>query len=226
MIARALSMVERALASTRRVSFVALWVVLIAQVVWTAFAIFHQHTRPSDLLYPLVFVPAAALLAATGGRVGWIAVVPRLLIAFGFLENVADRLGFLGPPGAPNVSWGDFHHFIAYTAQVNAFAPAAIIPTLAVLATIGESTCGLLMLVGYRVRLAAAASAALLTVFGTAMVASGLSEAQYNVYLMAVCAWALAATGSSTLSVDAVRAASLRPPGREMEERSPLLERP
>ena len=84
----------------------------------------------------------------------------RLLIGFAFFENVIDRLGFIGPPGAPGVSWGDFPHFIAYTAQVNAFAPPAIIPALAVLATIAEGTFALTMLLGLRVRLAAAGSAA------------------------------------------------------------------
>jgi len=190
------------LARSRPVALAALWIVLAAQVAWTV----HDYTtaRPAlgDILYPLLFVPAAALLAVTRGRIGWIATIPRLLIGISFVYNVADRLGLLGPPGAPNVSWGDFQHFIAYTAQVNAFAPPTFIPALAVLATIAEGSLGLAMLLGLWTRLACAGSAVLLTVFATAMVMSGLSQFQYNVYLMAVAAWFLATGSASALSVD------------------------
>jgi putative oxidoreductase len=192
------------LGQSQRAAFVVLWFALIAQVIWTGYDYVHAHPPLGDLLYPLIFVPAAALLAITAGRVRWVAPIPRLLIGIGFLDNVADRLGLLGPPGAPYVSWGDFHHFIAYTAQVNAFAPRAVIPALAVMATIGEGTLGLAILLGIRIRLAAASSAVLLGVFATAMALSGLSQFQYNVYLMAAAAWALATIDASALSVDGV----------------------
>ena len=126
------------------------------------------------------------------------------LIGVAFFENVIDRLGFIGPPGAPGVSWGDFQHFIAYTAQVNAFAPAAIVPALAVLATIAEGTFGVTMLLGVRVWLASVGSALLLFTFATAMVLSGLSQFQYGVYLMSIAAWALATVDASALSVDSL----------------------
>jgi len=189
--------VEDRLRASRGTAFVVLAVVVIAQLLWTTYHILHARPAFADIYYPVIFTPAAAVLALTWGRVRWWATIPRLLIAAGFLENVADRLGVLGPPGAPGISWGDFHHFIAYTAQVNAFAPPAIVPTLAVLATIGESTCGLTMLLGIRISLAAAASGLLLFVFATAMVLSGLSQFQYSVYLMSVTAWALATLDGS-----------------------------
>jgi uncharacterized membrane protein YphA (DoxX/SURF4 family) len=202
--------VEDRIRSTRDTAFMALWLVLVAQVVWTVYYIAHTHPAFADIYYPLVFAPAAAGLAITRGRVRWWATIARMLIGVGFLENVADRLGLLGPPGAPGVSWGDFQHFIAYTAQVNAFAPAAIIPALAVLATIGESTFGLTMLLGVRIPLAAAGSALLFFIFATAMVLSGLSQFQYNVYLMSVTAWALATIDASFLSVDSLLRRSSR----------------
>ena len=197
------------LRASRDAAFVVLWVVLIAQVVWTTYYIAHVRPAFADIYYPVIFAPAAAVLALTGGRVRWWATVPRLLIAIGFLENVVDRLGFLGPPGAPGVSWGDFQHFISYTAQVNAFAPAVMIPALAVLATIAESTCGIMMLLGFRIQLAAVASAMLLFVFATAMVLSGLSQFQYSVYLMSVTAFTLSTINASALSVDGLLAHSV-----------------
>ncbi|HWZ57383.1 MAG TPA: hypothetical protein VNW46_00300 [Gemmatimonadaceae bacterium] len=180
---------------TRQTAFTALWLLLAAQVIWTVYDVVRAHPPFADIYYPVLFIPAAAGLAITSGRVRWWTRIPRLLIGVAFVVNVADRLGLLGPPGAPGVSWGDFQHFIAYTAQVNAFAPRAIIPALAVLATIAEGTLGLAMLIGFRVRLASAGSALLLFVFATSMVLSGLSQFQYSVYLMSVAAWALATIG-------------------------------
>jgi putative oxidoreductase len=198
------SRAERAIVRSRQPVFIAMWVLIAVQVIWTVS--FCVRTRPSfsDIYYPVIFTPFAVALALTSGRVRWVATGVRLLVGLAFFENVIDRLGFLGPPGAPGVSWGDFPHFIAYTAQVNAFAPAAIIPALAVLATIAEGTLALTMLVGIRVRLAAAGSALLLFVFASAMVLSGLSELQYGVYLMSITAWALATVDASAFSVDAL----------------------
>ena len=203
---------EHSIASTRRPAFLALWVMLVVQIVWTVYFCVHTHPAFADIYYPVIFTPFAAALALTGGRVRWVATSVRLLVGFAFFENVIDRLGFIGPPGAPGVSWGDFPHFIAYTAQVNAFAPAALIPALAVLATVAEGTFGVTMLLGMRVRLAAVGSSLLFFVFASAMVLSGLSEMQYAVYLMSVTSWALATVDASALSVDAlfVRSPSVR----------------
>jgi len=189
---------------TRRTAFVALWAMVIVQIVWTVYYCVRTHPAFTSIYYPVIFTPVAAALALTAGRVRWVATIARLLIGVAFFENVIDRLGFLGPPGAPGVSWGDFQHFIAYTAQVNAFAPASIVPALAVLATIAEGTFGVTMLLGVRVRFASVGSALLLFAFATAMVLSGLSQLQYGVYLMSIAAWALATVDASALSVDSI----------------------
>jgi uncharacterized membrane protein YphA (DoxX/SURF4 family) len=127
-----------------------------------------------------------------------------MLIAIAFLQAVGDRFGFFGGPGTPGVSWGDFAHFIAYTGVVNSFLPHAVIPTLAVLATIAEITCGLTMLLGISIRYAAIGSAILLFAFATAMTISRLSQFSYGVYLMCAGALALATIDTSLLSVDAL----------------------
>ena len=199
-----LTRAEERIAQTRSPAFIALWAMVIVQVIWTVSFCVRTHPTFSSIYYPVIFTPFAAALALTSGRVRWIATATRLLIGLAFFENVIDRLGFIGPPGAPGVSWGDFQHFIAYTAQVNAFAPAAAIPALAVVATIAEGTFGVTMLAGVRVRLVSVGSALLLFTFATAMVLSSLSEMQYGVYLMAITAWALATTDASALSVDAL----------------------
>jgi putative oxidoreductase len=195
---------ERRLERTRRAAFGALGLLLLAQGGWTAYALLRGGLSAGDLYYPLLFGPPVALLWATRGRVRWVAVLPRLLIGLSFAWNVADRLGAFGPHGAPGVAWGDMAHFTAYTAKVNAFAPAALVPALAVVATVAEGVLGVAMLLGVRTRLAAAGSALLLLLFATAMVLSGLSQAQYGVYLMAAGAWALATVDATALGLDAL----------------------
>ena len=47
-----------------------------------------------------------------------------------FLLLVSDRFGFYGNSGERGVSWGTFERFLGYAAEVNAFAPAWMIPFL------------------------------------------------------------------------------------------------
>ena len=48
-------------------------------------------------------------------RVAVVTIFARLSLGFSFLSAVADRFGLWGPYGIPNVAWGDFGHFTAYT---------------------------------------------------------------------------------------------------------------
>jgi uncharacterized membrane protein YphA (DoxX/SURF4 family) len=104
----------------------------------------------------------------------------RFALGAAFLSAVAGRFGLW--TGTP---WGEaLARFIDYTAEVNAFMPAATIPWLAGAATTAEVTLGTALVVGFRVREAAAASAVLLAIFGTAMAISfGLkSPLDYSVF--------------------------------------------
>jgi putative oxidoreductase len=186
----------------RALAFVLLWSALIAQVAWMLVRYFHAHVPVASMGYPLTFVISCLLLALTNGRIRWIATLLRVLIAIAFLEAVCDRLGLFGGPGAPGVSWGDFAHFVAYTGKVNSFMPRAVIPTLAVLATIAEIAFGVAMLLGISTRNAAIGSAILFFLFATAMTISGLSQFAYAVYLMSAAALSLATVDASLLSVD------------------------
>jgi hypothetical protein len=52
----------------------------------------------------------------------------RLSLAAGFLSAVADRFGLWGPPGTPNVAWGDWQPFVEYVGKLNWFVPRSVIP--------------------------------------------------------------------------------------------------
>lgn len=120
----------------------------------------------------------------------WTAVYARLALGAAFLSGIASRFGLWGK----GVGYGDFAHFEAYTAQVNAFMPARTIPFLAWSATVAELVLGLALVIGFKPRWTALASAGLLAVFGLAMAISfGPKEPlDYSVFTASACALLLA----------------------------------
>lgn len=128
----------------------------------------------------------------------------RLALGAAFLSAVLDRLGFYGPPGAPNVAWGDFTEFTQYTARVNPWAPTALVPILASVATGAEALCGIALLLGFRTTEAALASGILLCLFAAGMTAgTGLKSAlDASVLSAAAAAFSLALLGPGGWSLD------------------------
>ncbi|RKE52319.1 DoxX family membrane protein [Sphingobacterium detergens] len=128
----------------------------------------------------------------------------RLAVATAFLSAVADRLGFWGAPGTANASWGNWANFVAYSNQLNFFAPAAMGNVLAIGATILEVIFALLLLIGYRTRLAALLSGSLLTIFALMMTLSfGIKVTfNYSVWVGASACFLLGSYRNFALSVD------------------------
>lgn len=93
----------------------------------------------------------------------------RLALGISFLSAVADRFGFWGVYGQPNVSWGNYARFVNYTAKLNWFLPARMIPALAGVATAAEILFGILLIVGWKTRITALLSGVLLTIFALTM---------------------------------------------------------
>ena len=93
----------------------------------------------------------------------------RLALGITFLSAVADRFGLWGAYGQPNVVWGNYARFVDYTAKLNWFLPAAIIPALAAIATVAETLFGLLLLLGWKTRISSLLSGLLLISFAVTM---------------------------------------------------------
>jgi hypothetical protein len=115
-----------------------------------------------------------------------------IALALASLSAVADRFGLWGKPGRPGVSWGNMgqHEAVnAYVAKLNWFLPAAVIPLTSCAATAAEILLGLGLLIDWRLRWVALASALLLSCFGlTMLLALGLkAPLDYSVFT-AVCA--------------------------------------
>ena len=102
----------------------------------------------------------------------------------------------VGAAGGPNVSWGNWDRFVAYSTRLNWYLPDALQQPVAALATAGELMFAVALIAGIYTRLAAYGAASLLTCFALAM-ATGLgirSPLDYSVFVDAAGAWLLAAT--------------------------------
>jgi len=122
----------------------------------------------------------------------------RWATAANFLSAVASRFGLWGKEGS---NWKDF---LAYTAEVNSFAPAGIIPLLAVASTTLEIIFSLMLIIGYKTRWAACGAALLTLVFALAMSYSfGIKEPlDYAVFVDCTSAFLLATMPRYRWSID------------------------
>ncbi len=94
-------------------------------------------------------------------------VYARLALGSAFLSAVAARFGLWQDRG-PH----PFAQFIRYTGEVISFLPAWMIPAAAVAATIAETSLGIALMAGFRLRWTALGAAVLLVMFGGAMAIS------------------------------------------------------
>jgi len=140
----------------------------------------------------------------------------RYALGLSFLSAVADRFGWWGPFGRPNVAWGDFTRFVEYTGRLNWFLPHAAILPLAVMSTGAEILLGLLLLAGWHTRISALCSGMLLLAFGLAMtLALGVkAPLNFSVFSAAAGSLLLAACPAFPFSVDELQ----KPTSRSIAE--------
>lgn len=119
----------------------------------------------------------------------------RIALGAAFLSAVASRFGIWDR----TLDLKHFANFIEFAADVNSFLPRAVIPYVAVLATVCETLFGILLILGLWPRWVSLGSAILLAMFGTAMAISfgPKSSLDYSVF---------SASGASVLlALDAFR---------------------
>jgi uncharacterized membrane protein YphA (DoxX/SURF4 family) len=131
----------------------------------------------------------------------------RLALATGFIILGFDRLGLWGPNGKPWVSWGDWKHFSAYAHEVMRFLPGGLAEMLAIIATAGEISFGILLLLGLFTRQAAIGSGLLTGCFAIAMTISyGInSPINYSVFTVSAASFLLSTLPEYRWSIDAWR---------------------
>ncbi len=131
----------------------------------------------------------------------------RLALGTAFLSAVADRFGVWGPPEATGVAWGSFENFLGYAATLNPYLPEPLRPALGWFVTIAETTLGVALIVGFRIRETAALSGGLLMAFAFGMTSAlGVkSPLDYSVFTAAAGSFLLAVHSKSPLSIDVWR---------------------
>ena len=134
-------------------------------------------------------------------------VVLRLALGVTFLAALTDRLGLWGPPGSPNVAWGNFERFAAYAATLNPWAPTALIPAIVWIVTVAETCLGCALILGFFTRWSAFWSGVLLLLFALGMTAGTGVKAALNasVFSASAAAFALSTRHVYAWSVDALR---------------------
>jgi putative oxidoreductase len=115
----------------------------------------------------------------------------RLALGIGFILPVLDRTGVFGPAGQNNVSWGNWASFCEYTHALLPFLSKAVSDIFALLATIAEVVFGVLLIIGYKIRLTAIGSCLLTLTFALCMAIFTGIKAPFNYSVFPVSAGAL-----------------------------------
>jgi len=115
----------------------------------------------------------------------------RLAIGLGFILPVMDRFGWLGAPGNPTVGWGNWSIFLDYTNSLMPYLSRPLANIMAIIATAGELVFGILLIIGYKIRLAATGSFLLTLMFALSMLIFANYRAPFNYSVFVVSASAL-----------------------------------
>lgn len=149
-------------------------------------------------------------IGASANLLTFSSIFLRFALGFSFLSAVGDRFGFWGSFGEPHVAWGTFSRFAAYTAQLNWFLPKGTIFTLAIVSTCAETILGLMLLLGWKTRIAAFLSGVLLLLFALTMTAAlGIKDPlDMSVFSASGGAFLLATCAEFPFSIDRLRRTS------------------
>lgn len=136
----------------------------------------------------------------TSQKVHFAQLFLRIAIAVTMLSAVADRFGFWGA----NSSWGNWESFEKYTRSLTPFLPEMLSRFAAYSATFLEILFPIMLLMGYKTKLAAYGSGFLLMTFALSMtIAFGMkAPLDYSVWIGCAAAFLLANQNEYSLSLD------------------------
>lgn len=128
----------------------------------------------------------------------------RLAIAATMLSAVADRFGFWGD----NSAWGNWENFEKYSNQLTFFLPEILSKFSAYTATFLEIIFPLMLILGFKTRIAAYGTGFLLLIFALSMtVALGVkAPLDYSVWIGSAAAFLLASRERYPFSTDEILA--------------------
>ncbi|KIO76131.1 hypothetical protein TH53_16715 [Pedobacter lusitanus] len=113
----------------------------------------------------------------------------RIALGIGFLVTVSDRMGLLGPMGTENknIEWGNWTNFITYTGTLMPYLDRPAVNVIGGIATLAETIIGIMLITGFKTRLAAIGSCMLTLVFALMMTIFLGIKAPINFAVFPVC---------------------------------------
>ncbi|AQX02982.1 DoxX family protein [Elizabethkingia anophelis] len=126
----------------------------------------------------------------------------RIAISVTMLSAVADRFGFWGD----NSSWGNWKNFEVYTQKLTYFLPEILSIFSAYIATFLEILFPVMLILGYKTRIASYGSGILLLVFAVSMAVALGTKAplDYSVWIGSAGAFLLAVQQEYSYSIDSM----------------------
>jgi len=142
----------------------------------------------------------------------------RFALGLGFILPVMDRLGWMGAPGSAGVAWGDWSHFIDYTHTLVPFLNRPLANIMGIFATMAESTFGVCLILGFKIKQMALGAAILTCSFGICMaVFIGIAAPfGYPVFVFTGAALVLSGLGRWQWSIDHYLATPSTPESQTM----------
>lgn len=124
----------------------------------------------------------------------------RLALSATMFSAVADRFGFWGE----NSAWGNMENFKAYTQKLTFFLPEALSSISAYAATFLEILFPLMLILGFKTKIAAYGSGFLLLIFAVSMTVALGTKAplDYSVWVGCAGAFLLASQQDYAFSID------------------------
>lgn len=121
----------------------------------------------------------------------------RIAIAVTMLSAVADRFGLWGK----NSTWGNWQNFEKYTAELTFFLPAVLSKFSAYAATSLEIILPVMLILGFKTKIAAIATGILLLIFALSMsISLGIkAPLDYSVWVGSAAAFLLAGQKNTAL---------------------------
>ncbi|GJN60560.1 DoxX family protein [Elizabethkingia anophelis] len=126
----------------------------------------------------------------------------RIAISVTMLSAVADRFGLWGD----NSSWGNWKNFEVYTLKLTYFLPEILSIFSAYIATFLEILFPVMLILGYKTRIASYGSGILLLVFAVSMAVALGAKAplDYSVWIGSAGAFLLAVQQEYSYSIDSM----------------------
>ena len=124
----------------------------------------------------------------------------RIAISVTMLSAVADRFGLWGD----NSSWGNWKNFEVYTQKLTCFLPEILSIFSAYIATFLEILFPVMLILGYKTRIASYGTGILLLIFAVSMTVALGTKAplDYSVWVGSAGAFLLAAQQEYQYSID------------------------